>query len=176
MRKIVKLSGDRIYLKLLNPRDVSTAYAEWMNDSEVTQFLESRWKKYTIKEIKDYVLKMNSSKDNYLFGIFLKDSKQHFGNIKIGAINPIHRFADVGLLIGNKSLWGKGYATEAIKLVTKYVFKELKLNKLFAGIYSNNIASYKAFMKAGYKEAGRLKKHYFCSGKFVDKIIVEKIK
>ena len=46
----------------------------------------------------------------------------------------------VGLLIGNRNMWGKGYGTEAIKLVTCHAFKEIKLNKLTAGIYANNVA------------------------------------
>lgn len=170
----MKFWGDRIYLKQLLPEDVSNKYIEWMNNEEIIQFLESRWKSYSLEDLKEYVRIMNKKNDNCIFGIFLKNNNEHIGNIKIGNINQIHRHAEIGLIIGDKNIWGKGYGTESINLATKYAFEEINLNKLFAGIYSNNIASYKAFLKAGYREVGILKKHRFYKGNFIDEILVEK--
>jgi len=116
---------------------------------------------------------MKNSTNDYLFGVFLKDKSEHIGNIKIGNIEQIHRSGDVGILLGNRKQWGKGYATEAIKLATRYAFEELNLHTLTAGMYVNNIGSQKAFMKAGYTEVGRLKNHRFYKGEFVDVIIME---
>lgn len=164
----------KIFLKRLKKFDVDQSYVEWMNDPKVTYFLESRWGKFTKKNLEDYVSKIENSKTDYLFGIFLRNPKRHIGNIKIGSINLRHKFADVGLLIGEKSEWGKGYATEAIKLATEYGFRKLRLKKLFAGIYENNVGSYKAFKKCGYEVAGRLKKHRLCGKRRVDVILVER--
>ena len=170
----MRLVGENIYLKILDVEDVSQAYLNWMDDEKIKQFLESRWNKYTINDIKEYVKTISENPNNFFFGIYLNDKNEHIGNIKIGDINQIHKFGDIGLMIGNKTKWGKGYASEAIKLATKHAFKELNLNKVFAGIYENNIGSYKAFLKAGFYEAGRLKKHLLYKGDYVDKIIVEK--
>lgn len=172
----MNIKGKGIYLKLLNSDDATSAYLNWMEDNEVTQFLESRWKSYTLDELKAYIEETNDGLNNFLFGIFQIESKEHIGNIKIGGINQIHRYADIGILIGNKKMWGKGYATEAINLITNYAFNELNLNKLIAGIYVINKGSYKAFMKANYEEAGTLKRHSFCNGKYIDIVLVEKIK
>jgi [ribosomal protein S5]-alanine N-acetyltransferase len=106
--------------------------------------------------------------------MFLKETQTHIGNIKIGSINWQHRYGDVGLLIGDKNSWGKGIAAEAISLVTQYAFEELNLHKLTAGMYEQNIGSYKAFIKAGYQEVGRFKQHYFSHGEYVDGIVVER--
>lgn len=170
----MKIIGDRIYLKILSVEDVSNNYVDWMKDEEIIQFLESRWKVYTFEDLRAYVKEMNDSSKDFLFGIYLKEGDEHIGNIKIGAINQMHRFGDVGLLIGNKKIWGKGYGAAAIKLATEFAFKELNLNKLKAGIYANNMGSYKAFIKAGYREVGRYRKHRFFKGEFVDEIIVER--
>lgn len=172
----MKIMGNTIFLKLLAPEDATQSYSDWMQDEEVIQFLESRWKRYDLEHLKDYVKLMNDGINNFLFGIFLKENSEHIGNIKIGGINQIHRFGDVGILIGNKSMWGKGYGTEAIKLATQYAFDELNLNKLFAGIYANNKGSYNAFIKAGYREVGILQNHRFYKGNYVDEILVEKCK
>lgn len=165
--------GDRIFLKLLAPIDVTDSYVEWMQDQEAIQFLESRWKKYTVDDIRKYVEQTNDGINNFMFGIFLKEKDEHIGNIKIGGIDHIHRFANVGVLIGKKEMWGKGYGAEAIKLATEYAFNELDLRKLIAGIYSNNIGSYNAFIKAGYREVGRLRNHRLYKERFVDEILVE---
>jgi len=142
--------GKKIYLKLLTIEDVSDDYVNWMNDNKVTEFLESRWKAYTLEDLKEYVKTMNESQNNFLFGIFDQENDKHIGNIKIGNINYFHRYGDIGLLVGNKDYWGKGVATEAIGLVTKYGFEELNLNKVFAGMYSLNKGSYEAFIKNGF--------------------------
>jgi len=169
----MQIVGDRIFLRLLAPIDVTVTYVDWMNDEKAMQFLESRFKKYNLDDIKKYVEQTNDGINNFMFGIFLKENDEHIGNIKIGGIDHIHRFANVGVLIGNKEMWGKGYGTEAIKLATEYAFNELDLHKLIAGIYSNNTGSYNAFMKAGYGEAGRLRNHRLYKERFVDEILVE---
>lgn len=170
----MKIQGKNIFLKILSIDDINEDYLEWMQDEDVMQFLESRWKSYSFNDIKEYVESINNSPDDYLLGIFLKENEKHIGNIKIGNINHIHGYGDIGLLIG-KNYWGKRCGKESIELATKYAFDELNLNKLFAGIYSNNIASYKSFIKAGYKEIGRLKNHFYYEGKYIDNIIVEKL-
>jgi len=170
----LKQIGENVYIKILDVEDVSGAYLNWMNDEEVTEFLESRWNSYTLNDLKEYVRMMSENPNNFFFGIYLNDNNEHIGNIKIGDINQYHKYADIGIVIGDKKKWGRGYASEAITLATKYAFKTLHLNKVFAGIYENNIGSYKAFLKANFYDAGRLKKHLMYKGKYVDKIIVEK--
>lgn len=76
--------------------------------------------------------------------IISKDGDKHIGSNKIGPINRINNFADVGLIIGDKSFGNKGFATEALKLIVDYAFNKLKIRKLTAGIYANNIGSIKA--------------------------------
>ena len=170
------VKGHRVVLNILSPEDVTQNYLVWMQDEEVIQFMECRGESYTLEELKDYVERMNESHNDFLFGVYTKDENEHIGNIKIGEINLIHKFGNLGLFIGNKKKWGVGYGAEAVKLATEFAFKELNLNKLTAGIYENNIGCYRAFLKAGYNEAGRLKKHRLYKGIYVDQIVVEKCK
>jgi len=170
----MEIIGNRIYLRTLSSEDVGDNYVKWMRDEETVRFLESRWKTYTLENLKGYVENINESHTDSLFGIFLRENNEHIGNVKVGDMDQVHQHGNVGIMIGDKNSWGKGCAKESIQLVTKYAFEELNLNKLIAGIYANNIGCYKAFLNAGYNEAGRLKSHMFYKGKFVDKIIVEK--
>jgi RimJ/RimL family protein N-acetyltransferase len=168
------LKGESIFLRILSPCDVGEKYLNWMHDDDVIQHLESRWRAYSMEDLKEYVRVLNLSQQDVFFGIFVIETREHIGNIKIGNIDQIHRFADVGLLIGEASARGKGYGTEAILLACRYAFEELNLNKIIAGIYAVNIGSFKAFLKAGFREVGRLHRHRFCKGDYVDEILVEK--
>ena len=172
----MEIVGKTIYLRILASEDVGDNYVKWMRDEETVRFLESRWKTYTLENLKEYVRKINESHTDSLFGIFLRENNEHIGNIKIGDIDQVHQHGNVGIMIGDKNSWGKGCAKESIQLATKYAFEELNLNKLTAGIYANNISCYKAFLKAGYNEAERLKGHLFCKSKYVDRILVEIIR
>lgn len=168
--------GKEIYLKRLKPEDVGESYLAWMNNPEITQFLEARWTQYHMDDLKEFVGKIADSEKDYLFGIFLIADNRHIGNIKIGNIDNRHKFADLGLVIGDNSCWGKGYGTEAVSLATRFGFEQLGLHKIFAGIYANNTGSLKAFLKAGYREAGLLKEHRIFKGSYVDEILVEIIR
>ncbi len=171
----LKIKGERIYLRLLHHGDASKDYLNWLKDPLINKFLECRRERYSLKKIKVFIEKARKSKNNFLFGIFLNNNGEHIGNVKIGNINSFHRFADLGILIGKKEFWGKGYGTETIRLVTRFAFRKLKLHKIFAGIYANNKGSYKAFIKCGYKKAGILKKHRYFNKAYVDELIVERI-
>ena len=166
------IDGERIYLRELRFSDVNRNYCNWMKDLEVTQYLESRFERWTIKKLRDYVRKIKNSPDYLFLAIISKYNNKHVGNIKIGPINRIHKFSDIGIIIGEKRFWGKGFATEAIKLVVEFCFAKLKLHKVTAGVYSNNIGSIKAFKKAGFSIEGIRKKQYLYKGNYIDGIIL----
>ena len=142
-----------IYLRELSEEDVSDDYVDWMNNPDIVKYTESRFTKHTLDSIRLFVTGCLESKSNILYGIFLRDSDLHIGNIKLGNIHPIYKHADIGIIIGRRECWGKGYATEAIKYVTEYGFSTLDLHKIYAGAYAHNIGSIKAFQKAGFKMA-----------------------
>lgn len=162
--------GERIYLREIRRSDVNEQYYHWMNDKEVTQYTESRFTPQSLETIENFVVSICSNPNYMFFAIILKDGEKHIGNIKVGPIDWNHRHADIGILIGEKSVWGNGYATEAIKLIIACCFNDLKLHKLTAGAYASNRGSIRAFVKAGFAQEGILKKHYVFNNTYEDKI------
>jgi predicted membrane chloride channel (bestrophin family) len=52
---------NNIYLRILSAGYVGDKYVEWMGDEETVRFLESRWKTYTLENLKEYVNKINEN-------------------------------------------------------------------------------------------------------------------
>jgi ribosomal-protein-alanine N-acetyltransferase len=170
------LEGERIYLREVRPSDVNEDYYRWMNDPDITRYLESRFRPNSLEGLREYVVAKLKDPESVFLAIVLKDGDRHIGNIKLGPINWIHRYADIGIIIGEKSCWGCGYATEAIALMADYGFNTLDLHKLTAGCYDLNQSSAKAFLKAGFVQEGVRRSHFYCDGKYVDDIMLAKIR
>lgn len=170
------IRGKRIYLREVRLTDVNENYCRWMNDPEVTRYLESRFSTNSMDSLRDNVANKLKDRNNIFLAIIRNDTDEHIGNIKLGPIDWMHGLADVGVLIGDKASWGKGYATEAIGLVVRLAFQRMNLHKLTAGYYSNNKASGKAFNNNGFVVEGVRRKHRFCEGIYVDTILLGLIK
>ncbi|MGE3540907.1 MAG: GNAT family N-acetyltransferase [Candidatus Tectimicrobiota bacterium] len=166
------LQSARLYLREVRPSDVTDTYYRWMNDPEVTRYLESRFTPYAREGLREYVLGKLGDRDNVFLAIILHEGERHIGNIKLGPIHWIHRYADIGLLIGEKDCWGQGYATEAIQLVVEYAFNTLNLHKLTAGCYALNAGSLHAFRKVGFLVEGTRLQHFYYDGSYIDEILL----
>lgn len=167
-----QLESNSLYLRGLENEDVTETYCDWLNDPQVNRYLETRHQFQTLTLIKSFITDKNNSNDEFLFGIFLKENNKHIGNIKFGPIRKLHKLAEVSLFIGETSEWAKGYATEAISLITNHAFNDMNMNKLVASMYAEIKASTRAFISAGWKEEAILKDHYLFNEKPMDIIIV----
>lgn len=171
-----KIENERVTLRPVLPDDATLEYAGWLNDLEVNKYLEVRFVKHSPESTRKYILEMAQDPEEIFFAIVRKDTEKFIGTIKIGSIVWKHGVGSVALMIGDKSSWGKGFASEAIMLISDYAFNDLGLRKLIAGIYEDNIGSIKAFVKTGYKEEWREKKQYKSGEVFVDRIVFAKFK
>lgn len=165
------IEGKGIYLREVRLSDVNENYYKWLNDPEVNRYLETKYIPQSFENIKQYVEKMNTKADEIFLAICLKEGDLHIGNIKLGLINWIHRYGEVSLIIGEKTYWRKGYASEAIQCLTDFAFKTLGLHKLISSFYDCNKGSIRAFEKAGYVVEGVLKGFYYFDRHFIDRVI-----
>jgi RimJ/RimL family protein N-acetyltransferase len=97
---------------------------------------------------------MSDDPDSILFAVIDRSDDLHVGNVGL-AIDRRHESATIGLILGEAERWGRGHASEAISLISRYAFEELGLGKLTAGCYAENEGSRRAFEKAGFVVEGR---------------------
>jgi len=149
-----RIPGDKVYLRLVELSDCGDHYRGWLEDAKVNQFLETRWSEHTGESIRAFVSQMRESDDNYLFAIIETERERHVGNMKLGPIDPVHHHADLSYFIGERDAWGKGIATEAIRLATRFGFERLALHRVQAVVNAANVRSAKALERAGYVREG----------------------
>ena len=168
---------EKIILRKLNlKKDISKKYLNWMNDLKVHKYTEQKYTKHSLINIKKFIMEKNKSKNEFLYGIFLKKNNHitHIGNIKLGPINLTHKSAEISYFIGEKKLWSKGYTTLAINKIVK-IAKKKGIKKLKAGFIKMNTGSKKVLMKNGFKIEGKFRSEIIFRGKRVDSFWFGKI-
>jgi len=141
-------SEDDLVLCALKESVVSEVYLSWMMDYEVIKFTEQRHNIPDINTIREYVVKKYKSECDLLMGIY--SNKKHIGNVKLGDMDFNNLTATVSYIIGNKSYWNKGIGTKVIRMVLKIAFQKLRIEKVLAGVYVNNLGSIKVLENNGF--------------------------
>lgn len=150
-------TGEAAALRLIRLEDCTSTYVAWLNDPQVNRYLETRWHKQDIEAVRSFVARMIASPADQLFAILDLASGRHVGNLKIGPIVDPHGYADISYFIGYRGAWGRGLATDAIRIACRIGFDVLGLHRLQAGVYSGNPASARALEKAGFSFEGTLR-------------------
>src|SRR5258705_1773472 len=96
------IDATRIYLRDVQLTDATARYAAWMNDPDVTRYMETRFATHTVESLREYVSMMRHKPDTLFLAIVLRHGDCHIGNIKLGPIDRVHGLADVALMIGDR--------------------------------------------------------------------------
>ena len=166
MQKSEIIITQKLILRPFSKEIVNNNYLNWLNDKEITSYLEINGD-YSIEMLNNYVDSMINNKV-LIWSIYIKNCNKHIGNIKIDPINFKHGLGEYGILMGCKEEWGKGYAFEASTEVIKYCFSNLGIRKITLGVIKDNVAAYKLYLKLGFKTEGIYKLHGYYNGKFSD--------
>lgn len=158
MKKEINLNTERLRLRTLKVEDINDDYIDALNDSEVNRFLVNvRLRKQTYKTVKDFIEKNLQSSQDLLLGIFTKKENKFIGTVRIHDISNFHYFCSLGICLFDKRHWKKGHALEALKKTVNFIFKELGLHYIEAGVYKGNKTSLKLFQRAGFKNMAYFK-------------------
>lgn len=166
--KVPVLNSQRLTLKPLDYSYATEAYVSWMNDVQVTKYLESGGG-YSMDMLKAYLKDID--KREMLFWAIHDEVGKHIGNIKIDPINWRNGIGEYGIMMGDKPSWGKGYGREATLLVIDFCFSEaVGLRKIMLGVVQENVAAVQLYKKVGFVVEGVYKKHAFHEEKWCDVI------
>ena len=165
----------RVYLRALELEDYLITY-EWRKDEEIQNMVGGP--KFFISKEKErqWILNTIQDQNRMVLGIFLKENDQLIGTVNIQDIDWVNRSAHVPILIGNKSYWGGGYASEARILALKFAFYERGIHRIWALVLEDNIPSLKLHERMGYVKEGLLRDSVYKNGRFQNQVYMGLLK
>lgn len=164
--KDIFIDGEKIYLRLPKEKDLKGNWFRWFNDPIVTQYQNKGIFPNTQARQRKYYLFTLNGKSDIVFAIIEKKTNRHIGCVGLHNIDPIHRSAEIGIVIGEKEYWGKGYGKIAWKLMSGYGFNILNLHRISAIVFKENISSKKSAEASGFKIEGRLRDIFYKNGRY----------
>ncbi len=146
-------------------------FLEWFADPDVLRYLGAPFHAQSPASERQWWEKAGSDPDGIHWGVEFEG--RVVGTTSIMGIDWISRNGMTGTVIGDRSVWGKGVATETMQLRAAYAFRQLQLHKLVSGYYEPNVASGKAQASCGYRVVGRSRDDIYRDGRWHDQILTE---
>lgn len=129
---------------------------------------------YTVADAEKFIDSVKQQDPQVTFAI--EYDFKFVGAIGLVLQKDVYRFsAELGYWVG-EPFWGKGIATQALSLLCKYAFDELKMEKLFAGVFNGNEGSKKVLLKCGFQQEGIARRAIFKNHTFMDEVKFGKVK
>ncbi len=152
------LLGKLVRLTAEDPKVLGEACQDWNRDTEYLRLLDANAaNQMSGKKISEWIEK-DQEKDPppfYLFGIRTLAEERLVGFIDLeGSMFP-HGDAFVGIGVGVRDLWGKGYGTDAMRVILRYAFRELDLRRVSLNTFEYNPRAIRSYEKAGFVPEGR---------------------
>lgn len=163
------LQSEHIRFRAIERADIPT-FVAWLNDAEVIANLgvwlpmshadEERWfENMLARPLETHPLGIEAK---------TKSGWKLIGNIAFDEVDAHNHSAEIGIVIGEKSYWDKGYGTEAMKLMVRYGFYDMGLNRIFLRVFDTNPRGIRCYEKAGFTREGTLRQSTWKNGKFLD--------
>ena len=163
------LKGPRITLRAVT-RDDLPRYVTWLNDIDVTRHLMALGPMNLDDETAWYEGQRNNNNViNFAIDI---ETGEHIGSISLMDIDRQEQKAEIGIVIGDKMAWGKGYCQEAMGLIIDYAFNTINLNRVHLRVDVDNIGGIKCYERSGFVKEGELREVVFREGKFHNQYIL----
>lgn len=143
---------------------------KWYNDVELNKL--AGWTNTKVTASK---LRYNMSRS---FGydpmnlIIDNENGKPIGTIQLYSIDEQNKNCNLGIRIGDKDHWGKGYGEDSINTILEYAFFNMDMYRVNLKVYEYNVRAYKCYLKCGFKDEGKTRKSAFIDGMYYDEIVM----
>ena len=169
---IINISGERVALGPLH-RDLTEMTRSWYNDFAVIRSYAPLPRPITAEQWAVIYEQATTSERDIWFLIFVIDGWRPIGFTGLQQVDFENRTAEYAILIGETDAWGKGYGTEVTQLMRDYAFDSLGLISLHLRVYEYNLGGVRAYERAGFRHAGRLRQTKSMGGQLWDTILMD---
>ncbi|GAA0070209.1 GNAT family protein [Clostridium sardiniense] len=164
--------GKKVILRAHKEDDIAKLN-DFINDYEVKRLLNIETSfPLALWQEEEWVKKRRDNDQTYDFAIEDLESGCIIGGCSINSTSIKNRNCIIGIMIGDKDYWGKGYGYDALSVLIKFIFEECNMEKIKLGAFSLNPRAIACYKKLGFKEEGRLKREIYREGKYHDEILM----
>ena len=167
------ITGKRVRLRAVERGDIP-CFVEWLNDPEVIEGLMFHLPLSTADEERWFegLASYPAEEKPLAIEVQREDSWQLVGNSGFHNVSFNNRSAEIGLFIGEKSIWDQGYGTETIHLLLRHGFATLNLTRIYLRVYEHNARAIRCYEKAGFIREGCLREAVYRHGRYQDEYIM----
>ena len=126
----------------------------------------------TVDEHLRWLADVEARGDRHEFLIVERASGRSVGTIGLSHIDPAHRRAEYGVLLGDPAARCKGLASEASRLLLDYAFRTLGLVRVYLHVLADNEDALRLYERVGFAREGLLRRHVFKGGRFCDVVVM----
>lgn len=152
--------GKLVRLTAGDPQMIAEAFSRWQRNSEYWRLMASEAAyTHSVRAVKTWIEK-ELEQDPPHFLMFLIRTLEHdrlIGEVGLDVVRNGHGDTFVGISIGEREYWGKGYGTDAMRLILRYAFTELNLHRVSLNVFEYNPRAMRSYEKAGFKYEGRVR-------------------
>ncbi|HMO57002.1 MAG TPA: GNAT family protein [Roseiflexaceae bacterium] len=166
------IPGERIFLSHVLRSDIGLL-TRWFADLELTTYLGGGGMSFTREHEEQWFDGLAKDRSLRTFGIVVREPQQLIGTVSLMSIDHARGNAELGIAIGDKAAWGQGYGSEAVRLMADYGLTFLNLQLIYLWHVAYNERGHRAYLKAGFKPAGRLRGAEVFDGRRYDRILMD---
>lgn len=159
--------GELVRLTQIDRKDLPSM-VKWFQDYEVKRFLGTNVRPFTVETEQEWLDHVLTETDNYHFSIRTLDEDRLIGNCGLFGFDWLNRLAEFGIVIGEKDAWGRGFGTDAARVIQRFAFGELNLNRLWLRVFAFNPRGLRSYEKAGFVPEGTLRAALYREGAYND--------
>lgn len=167
----VNYSNDTIALGPLR-RELISLYMDCNNDFQITRMLAGS-RPVTEEELLVAIERYAKAESCVFFTIYEKASMKPIGITFLTEIDYKHRTAEYNIVISDQSSHGKGFGTEATRLMMDYAFSVVGVHNLHLRAYEYNKAAIHVYEKVGFRIYGKRRESHFIGGRMWDTVYME---
>ncbi|MGE5249427.1 MAG: GNAT family N-acetyltransferase [Bacteroidota bacterium] len=161
--------GGKLRLRAVEREDVKHFY-EWVNDPEVTCGLALYLPISSREEEKWFESQLEKDPVERPLAIELRqgDGWKLIGSCSVFGIEWVNSNAELGIMIGDKSVWNQGLGSQVMTLLLRHCFETLNLNRAFLQVYGENARARRSYEKAGFVVEGCMRQAVYKNGRYDD--------